>query len=76
MLKEHLDIGVTTRAQSDSGRGIHSHRSRSRTGGSAPGTRESDRPIGSTNLNGVFSRQNKETTMAVVTIRQLLDSGV
>ncbi|MDQ0648165.1 small subunit ribosomal protein S2 [Microbacterium natoriense] len=39
-----------------------------------PGTRQSDRPIGD-NLNGA-TRQNKETTMAVVTIRQLLDSGV
>jgi len=39
-----------------------------------PGTRQSDRPIGD-NLNGA-PRQNKETTMAVVTIRQLLDSGV
>jgi hypothetical protein len=43
-------------------------------GGCAPGTRKSDRTIGE-NLNGA-PRQNKETTMAVVTIRQLLDSGV
>ncbi len=28
------------------------------------------------NLNGAGTRQNQETTMAVVTIRQLLDSGV
>jgi len=39
------------------------------------GTRQSDHPIGD-NLNGAEPRQNKETTMAVVTIRQLLDSGV
>ncbi len=46
MLGEHLEIEVTTRAQSDSDRGIHSHRSVLRAGGREPGTRKSDHPIG------------------------------
>jgi small subunit ribosomal protein S2 len=40
-----------------------------------PGTRSADHQIGET-TSTARQRQNQETTMAVVTIRQLLDSGV
>src|SRR6188472_2560034 len=60
-------------------RGIHPHRShRASAGGRVPGTRLAGRirSGANTTARGAIPRQNRRTAMAVVTIRQLLDSGV
>src|SRR5690606_37473483 len=87
-LGEHLDLGVTTRAHSpSSGDGDraarNSHRSRPacRASGSVSGTRLTDPPDRRNQPQRARScesrcARNRRTAMAVVTIRQLLDSGV